>query len=72
MSLKTAPEELREKFFKNLSERAGNMIREDLEIMGPVKLSEVESAQQNIVKQVRRLEAEGRIVIAGSGGEVLV
>ena len=72
MSLKTAPEELREKFFKNLSDRAGNMIREDLEIMGPVKLSEVEAAQQNIVKQVRRLEAEGRIVIAGSGGEVLV
>jgi flagellar motor switch protein FliG len=72
MSLKTAPDELREKFFKNLSERAGNMIREDLEIMGPVKLSEVEAAQQNIVKQVRRLEAEGRIVIAGSGGEVLV
>jgi flagellar motor switch protein FliG len=72
MSLKTAPEELREKFFKNLSERAGNMIREDLEIMGPVKLSEVEAAQQNIVKQVRRLEAEGRIIIAGSGGEVLV
>lgn len=72
LALKTAPEELREKFFKNLSERAGNMIREDLEIMGPVKLSEVEVAQQNIVKQVRRLEAEGRIVIAGSGGEVLV
>jgi len=72
VSLKTAPEELREKFFKNLSERAGNMIREDLEIMGPVKLSEVEAAQQNIVKQVRRLEAEGRIIIAGSGGEVLV
>ncbi len=72
MALKAAPEELREKFFKNLSERAGNMIREDLEIMGPVKLSEVETAQQSIVKQVRRLEAEGRIVIAGSGGEVLV
>ncbi len=72
MALKTAGEELREKFFKNLSERAGNMIREDLEIMGPVKLSEVEGAQQNIVKQVRRLEAEGRVVIAGSGGEVLV
>ncbi len=72
MALKATADELREKFFKNLSERAGNMIREDLEIMGPVKLSEVEAAQQNIVKQVRRLEAEGRIVIAGSGGEVLV
>lgn len=72
LSLKTAPEELRQKFFKNLSERAGNMIREDLEIMGPVKLSDVETAQQDIVKQVRRLEAEGRIVIAGSGGDILV
>lgn len=72
LALKTAPPELQEKFFKNLSERAGNMIREDLEIMGPVKLSEVEAAQQNIVKTVRRLEAEGRIVIAGSGGDVLV
>jgi flagellar motor switch protein FliG len=72
LALKTAPEELRQKFFKNLSERAGNMIREDLEIMGPVKLSDVETAQQEIVKNVRRLEAEGRIVIAGSGGDVLV
>jgi flagellar motor switch protein FliG len=72
LALKTSPDELKDKFFKNLSERAGNMIREDLEIMGPVKLSEVEAAQQNIVKQVRRLEAEGRLVIAGSGGEVLV
>ncbi|NLW80567.1 MAG: flagellar motor switch protein FliG [Desulfovibrionales bacterium] len=72
LALKAAPDELQEKFFKNLSERAGNMIREDLEIMGPVKLSEVEAAQQNIVKQVRRLEAEGRIVIAGSGGDILV
>lgn len=72
MALKTAADDLRQKFFKNLSERAGNMIREDLEIMGPVKLSDVETAQQNIVKQVRRLEAEGRIVIAGSGGDVLV
>ena len=72
MALKTAAEDLRQKFFKNLSERAANMIREDLEIMGPVKLSDVETAQQNIVKQVRRLEAEGRIIIAGSGGDVLV
>ena len=72
MALKTAAEDLRQKFFKNLSERAANMIREDLAIMGPVKLSDVETAQQNIVKQVRRLEAEGRIIIAGSGGDVLV
>ncbi len=73
LALKTASEELKEKFFSNLSERAANMIREDLEIMGPVKLSEVEAAQQNIVKVIRRLEAEGRIVIGGKGGgDVLV
>ncbi|MDK2922324.1 MAG: flagellar motor switch protein FliG [Desulfonauticus sp.] len=73
LALKTASEELKEKFFSNLSERAANMIREDLEIMGPVKLSDVEAAQQNIVKVIRRLEAEGRIVIGGKGGgDVLV
>jgi flagellar motor switch protein FliG len=73
LALKAASDELKQKFFNNLSERAANMIKEDLEIMGPVKLSEVEAAQQNIVKVVRRLEAEGRIVIAGKGGgDVLV
>ncbi|RQD67519.1 MAG: flagellar motor switch protein FliG [Desulfonatronovibrio sp. MSAO_Bac4] len=73
LALKTANEDLQEKFFNNLSERAANMIREDLEIMGPVKLSDVEAAQQNVVKIVRRLEAEGRIIITGKGGgDVLV
>jgi flagellar motor switch protein FliG len=48
------------------------MIREDLEIMGPVRLSEVEGAQQNIVKIVRRLETEGRIMIGRGGGDVFV
>ena len=68
LALKGASEELRTKFFSNLSERAATMIREDLEIMGPVKLSEVETAQMNVVKVVRRLEAEGRIIITGKGG----
>ncbi len=73
MALKTASEDLQNKFFNNLSERAANMIREDLEIMGPVRLSDVEAAQQNVVKIVRRLEAEGRIIITGKGGgDVLV
>ncbi|PIE69478.1 MAG: flagellar motor switch protein FliG [Deltaproteobacteria bacterium] len=73
LAMKTASEELKTKFFSNMSERAATMIREDLEIMGPVKLSEVESAQQSIVKTIRRLEAEGKIVVAGKGGgEVLV
>jgi flagellar motor switch protein FliG len=71
-ALKGASEDLQEKFFKNLSERAATMIREDLEIMGPVRLSEVEGAQQNVVKIVRRLEAEGRIMIGRGGGDVFV
>lgn len=73
LSLKGASDDLKDKFFSNLSERAATMIREDLEIMGPVKLSDVEAAQMNIVKVVRRLEAEGRIIITGKGGgDVLV
>ena len=72
MSLRGAPEELRELFFKNMSERAATMIREDLEIMGPTRLADVEGAQQNIVKIVRRLEAEGRIVVSRGGGDVFV
>ena len=72
MALKTATEDLKDKFLKNLSERAANMIIEDLEIMGPTRLSDVETAQQNIVKIVRRLEAEGRIVVGRGGGDVFI
>jgi flagellar motor switch protein FliG len=72
MALRGAAEEMRTLFFRNMSERAGNMIREDLEIMGPTRLSDVEAAQQNIVKIVRRLEGEGRIVISRGSGDVFV
>ena len=65
-------DDLKEKFFKYMSERAGNMIREELEYMGPTKLSDVEAAQQNIVKVVRRLEAENKLVISRGAGEVFV
>ncbi len=72
LALKGASEDLQEKFFSNLSERAATMIKEDLEIMGPVKLSDVEAAQQNVVKTVRRLEVENRIQISrGSGDEFI-
>lgn len=71
-ALKGASDDLKDKFLKNLSERAAGMIREDLEIMGPVKLSEVEGAQQNIVKTVRRLETEGRIAISRGGGDEFI
>ena len=72
LALKGASDELKDHFFKNMSERAASMIREDLEIMGPTKLSDVETAQQNIVKTVRKLEGEGRIAIARGGGDVFV
>lgn len=73
MALKTAPEDLKEKMLRNISSRAAEMIREDLDTMGPVKLSEVEKAQQEIVKICRRLEAEGKLNLGGAGGgEVFV
>ncbi len=72
MALRGASEDLRERFFKNMSERASNMIREELEYMGPTKLSDVEAAQQNIVKVVRRLEGENKLVISRGGNEVFV
>ena len=65
VSLKGASEELREKIFKNMSQRAAEMMREDLESKGPVKLSEVESNQKEILKVVRRLSDEGQISLGG-------
>ncbi|MFO7718486.1 MAG: flagellar motor switch protein FliG [Thermodesulfobacteriota bacterium] len=73
LALKTASDRIQEKIFGNISERAKEMIQDDLESMGPVRLSEVEAAQQSIVQQALRLEEEGRLVIPGRGGqEVLV
>jgi flagellar motor switch protein FliG len=73
LAMRGASEDLKERFFKNMSERAGQMIKEELEYMGPARLSEVEAAQQNIVKVVRRLENSGKIMISrGGGGDVLV
>ena len=72
LALKTASDEIKEKFFTNISSRASELIREELEVMGPVKLSEVETAQQEIVKIARRLEDEGKIVAGKGGGESLV
>lgn len=72
MALRGTTDDLRSIFFRNMSERASNMIREDLEIMGPTRLADVEAAQQNIVRIVRRLEGEGRIIISRGGGDVFV
>jgi flagellar motor switch protein FliG len=69
MSLKTASEELQDKIFRNMSERAATLIKEDMEFMGPVRVSDVEQAQQRIVDIVRRLEDAGEIIISGRGGD---
>ena len=68
LALKTANEEVRDKIFRNMSERASEMIKEDMDFLGPVRLSDVEAAQQRIVDIVRRLEEAGEIVIEGRGG----
>jgi len=69
IALKGASQQLREKVFKNMSQRAAEMLREDLEAKGPVRVSEVEAAQKEILKIVRRLAEEGQIVLPGKGGE---
>ena len=72
VALKGASEELREKIFKNMSQRAAEMLREDLEAKGPVRLSEVESEQKEILKVVRRLADEGQVMLGGKGEEAYV
>ncbi|NCN28574.1 flagellar motor switch protein FliG [bacterium] len=72
-SLKSAPEEVRVKIFRNMSKRAADMIKADLDTMGPIRVSDVESAQQQIVAVARRLEEEGKIFIErGGDGDGLV
>ena len=68
-ALKIASESVKEKIFKNMSERAVEMLNEDIEDMGPIRLSEVEKAQQVITQVALRLEEEGKIVVGGRGGE---
>jgi flagellar motor switch protein FliG len=72
LALKTASEEMKEKIFANMSNRAADMIRDDLEAMGPVRLSEVEAMQQSIVKIAMKLEEEGKLVLGRGGADELV
>ncbi len=72
LALKTAADGLKQKIFKNMSQRAVQILKEEMETRGPVKVSDVEAAQQNIVRVARKLDEEGKIVIAGRGGEELV
>ena len=72
IALKGASPEIREKVFKNMSSRAAETLREDLESRGPVKLSEVEAEQKELLKIVRRLADEGQIVMGGGGDDEYV
>jgi flagellar motor switch protein FliG len=69
LALKAAGEDVKAKIFSNMSERAGNLVKEEMEYLGPVRLSDVEAAQQRIVDVVRRLEEAGELIVQGRGGE---
>ncbi|NCS65242.1 MAG: flagellar motor switch protein FliG [Hydrogenophilales bacterium CG03_land_8_20_14_0_80_62_28] len=69
IALKGTSEELKEKIFKNMSSRAAESLKEDLEAKGPVRLSEVEAEQKEILKVIRRLADEGQIILGGKGGD---
>lgn len=72
IALKGATPELRDKIFSNMSSRAAETLREDLESRGPVRVSEVEAEQKEMLKTVRRLADEGRIVLTGGGDDQFV
>ncbi|HTZ18710.1 MAG TPA: flagellar motor switch protein FliG [Dissulfurispiraceae bacterium] len=72
LALKMTADELKAKIFKNMSQRAVQILKEEIEAKGAVKVSDVEKAQMNIVRVARRLEEEGKIVIGGKGGEELI
>jgi flagellar motor switch protein FliG len=72
LALKMASDELKIKIFKNMSQRAVQILKEEMEAKGAVRVSDVEKAQMNIVRVARRLEEEGKIVIGGKGGEEVI
>jgi flagellar motor switch protein FliG len=72
VALKGASDALKEKIFKNMSQRAAELLREDLEAKGPVRVSEVEAEQKEILKIVRRLADAGQIVLGGAGEDAYV
>ncbi len=72
LALKTASEEVSNRLFKNMSKRAANMLKEDIEFMGPVRLRDVEEAQSRIVSVVRRLEDAGELIISRGGEDEIV
>jgi flagellar motor switch protein FliG len=72
LALKITSEALREKIFKNMSQRAAQILKEEMQTKGPVRVSDVEKAQQTILNITKNLETEGKIILAGKGGEELI
>ncbi len=71
-ALKTATDEMKEKIFSNLSQRAGEMLKDDLDTMGPIRLAEVEESQQAVVRAAKELESDGTITLGKGKDDVLV
>jgi len=72
IALKGASEEVKEVIFSNMSKRLAEMIKEDIEFMGPVRIRDIEDAQQNIVNVIRKLEEDGEIITPRGGDEIIV
>ena len=72
LALKTASDGLKEKVFANMSQRAVELLKEEMDLKGPVRISEVEEAQQNVVKVAHALEQDGKLFIAGRGGDEII
>ena len=72
IALKVATEDLKQLILSNMSKRAGDVLREEMDLMGPVRLSEVEKAQQSIVNIIRRLDEKGEIMIRKSGEDEII
>lgn len=72
IALKAASEDVRQKIFRNMSERAGEMLREEIEVMGAVRMKEVEEAQLSITKIIQDMEAKGELVISGRKGDEFI
>ncbi len=69
VALKAASDDVRQKIYSNVSERVATMIKEEMEFMGPMRLSDVETTQQKVVETIRRLQEEGQIIVSGRGGK---
>jgi flagellar motor switch protein FliG len=72
VALKAASEEVKQKVFKNMSERAAEMLREEMETLGPVRMKEVSDAQQAITAIIQEMEAKGELIISGRRGEEII